>query len=88
MKKLLSCAAAAVALSGLAAAPAHAARDYVWAAGSSTVFPFATRTAENLPRRPARRPRRSKASAPAAASSCSARARAKASRTSPTPRVR
>lgn len=41
MKKLLSCAAAAVALSGLAAAPAHAARDYVWAAGSSTVFPFA-----------------------------------------------
>jgi phosphate transport system substrate-binding protein len=48
MKKLLSCAAAAVALSGLAAAPAHAARDYVWAAGSSTVFPFATRTAENF----------------------------------------
>jgi hypothetical protein len=28
MKKLLSCAAAVVALSGLAAAPAHAARDY------------------------------------------------------------
>jgi phosphate transport system substrate-binding protein len=27
---------------------AHAARDYVWAAGSSTVFPFATRTAENF----------------------------------------
>ena len=47
MKKLLSCAAAAVALSGLAAAPAHAARDYVWAAGSSTVFPFTTRVAEN-----------------------------------------
>ncbi|KSB90635.1 phosphate ABC transporter substrate-binding protein [Caulobacter vibrioides] len=47
MKKLLSCAAAAFALSGLAAVPAHAARDYVWAAGSSTVFPFATRTAEN-----------------------------------------
>jgi len=48
MKKLLSCAAAALALSGLAAVPAHAARDYVWAAGSSTVFPFATRTAENF----------------------------------------
>jgi phosphate transport system substrate-binding protein len=48
MKKLLSCAAAAVALSGMAAVPAHAARDYVWAAGSSTVFPFATRTAENF----------------------------------------
>ena len=48
MKKLLSCAAAAVALSGLAAVPAHAARDYVWAAGSSTVFPFSTRVAENF----------------------------------------
>ncbi|MDG2528868.1 substrate-binding domain-containing protein [Caulobacter endophyticus] len=47
MKKLLSCAAGALVLSGLAAVPAHAARDYVWAAGSSTVFPFATRTAEN-----------------------------------------
>jgi phosphate transport system substrate-binding protein len=48
MKKLLSCAAAAIALSGLAAAPAHAARDFVWAAGSSTVFPFTTRVAENF----------------------------------------
>ena len=48
MKKMLSCAAAAVALSGLAAVPAHAARDYVWAAGSSTVFPFSTRVAENF----------------------------------------
>ena len=47
MKKLLSCAAAVVALSGMAAAPAYAARDYVWAAGSSTVFPFSTRVAEN-----------------------------------------
>jgi phosphate transport system substrate-binding protein len=47
MKKLLSCAAAAVALSGMAAVPAYAARDYVWAAGSSTVFPFSTRVAEN-----------------------------------------
>jgi phosphate transport system substrate-binding protein len=48
MKKLLSCAAAVVALSGMAAAPAYAARDYVWAAGSSTVFPFSTRVAENF----------------------------------------
>ncbi len=47
MKKLLSCAAAAIALSGMAAVPAYAARDYVWAAGSSTVFPFSTRVAEN-----------------------------------------
>ena len=29
-------------------APAFAARDYVWAAGSSTVFPFSTRVAENF----------------------------------------
>ena len=45
MKKLLGC-AAALALTA-AATSAHAARDYVWAAGSSTVFPFATRVAEN-----------------------------------------
>jgi phosphate transport system substrate-binding protein len=45
MNKLLG-AAAAVGL--LACADnAHAARDYVWAAGSSTVFPFSTRVAEN-----------------------------------------
>ena len=46
MKKLLLCAAVAATTLG-AAAPAFAARDYVWAAGSSTVFPFATRVAEN-----------------------------------------
>ena len=46
MKKLLLCAAAAATTLG-AASPAFAARDYVWAAGSSTVFPFATRVAEN-----------------------------------------
>jgi phosphate transport system substrate-binding protein len=45
MKQLLGCAAAAAMLT--AGAPAWAARDYVWAAGSSTVFPFATRVAEN-----------------------------------------
>ncbi|OYU71527.1 MAG: phosphate ABC transporter substrate-binding protein [Alphaproteobacteria bacterium PA2] len=28
--------------------PAFAARDYVWASGSSTVFPFSTRVAENF----------------------------------------
>jgi len=45
MNKLLG-AAAAVGL--LACADnAYAARDYVWAAGSSTVFPFSTRVAEN-----------------------------------------
>jgi len=44
-KALLGC-AAAMALTSMAA-PAFAARDYVWAAGSSTVFPFATRVAEN-----------------------------------------
>jgi phosphate transport system substrate-binding protein len=36
---------------GLGAAPAHAARDYVWAAGSSTVFPFATRVSEQFARK-------------------------------------
>ena len=45
MKKLLGCAAAAAML--LPASGAWAARDYVWAAGSSTVFPFSTRVAEN-----------------------------------------
>lgn len=44
-KALLGC-AAAMALTSMAA-PAFAARDYVWAAGSSTVFPFSTRVAEN-----------------------------------------
>jgi phosphate transport system substrate-binding protein len=46
MKTLLGAAAALGLLAG--ASNAHAARDYVWAAGSSTVFPFATRTAENF----------------------------------------
>ncbi len=45
MKKLMGCAAAAAMI--LPASSAFAARDYVWAAGSSTVFPFATRVAEN-----------------------------------------
>jgi phosphate transport system substrate-binding protein len=46
MNKLLG---AAAALALLAVADnAYAARDYVWAAGSSTVFPFATRVAENV----------------------------------------
>jgi phosphate transport system substrate-binding protein len=49
MKKLLGCAAAVVMMA--AATSAHAARDYVWAAGSSTVFPFATRVAENYARK-------------------------------------
>ena len=49
MRKLLGCAAAVVMMA--AATSAHAARDHVWAAGSSTVFPFATRVAENYARK-------------------------------------
>ena len=45
MKTLLGCAAVAALL--IPATAANAARDYVWAAGSSTVFPFSTRVAEN-----------------------------------------
>lgn len=50
MKKLLM---AAVAVAGIATAatPAFAARDQVWGAGSSTVFPFATRVAEQFARK-------------------------------------
>ena len=46
---LLGCSAALALLS--VTSPAFAARDYVWAAGSSTVFPFATRVAENYARK-------------------------------------
>jgi phosphate transport system substrate-binding protein len=53
MKKLMGCAAALALLA--AGAPAHAARDYVWAAGSSTVFPFATRVAENFAKKTGRK---------------------------------
>jgi phosphate transport system substrate-binding protein len=49
MKKALG-AVAALAVMTLAT-QAHAARDYVWAAGSSTVFPFTTRVAENFARK-------------------------------------
>jgi phosphate transport system substrate-binding protein len=49
MKKLLGGAAAIAVMA--AATSAHAARDYVWAAGSSTVFPFTTRVAENFARK-------------------------------------
>ena len=49
MRKLLGCAAAVVMMA--AATSAHAARDHVWAAGSSTVFPFSTRVAENYARK-------------------------------------
>ncbi len=54
MKTLLGCAATLALL--LPAAQAHAARDYVWAAGSSTVFPFATRVAENYARKTGAKP--------------------------------
>lgn len=49
MKKLLGVCAALALLGG--AGQAQAARDYVWAAGSSTVFPFTTRVAENYSRK-------------------------------------
>ena len=49
MKKLLGTVAAAAVMT--IASQAHAARDYVWAAGSSTVFPFSTRVAENYARK-------------------------------------
>jgi phosphate transport system substrate-binding protein len=53
MKTLLGAAAALGLLAG--ASSAHATRDYVWAAGSSTVFPFATRTAENFAKKTGRK---------------------------------
>jgi phosphate transport system substrate-binding protein len=53
MKKLMGCAAAMALL--IPATAAHAARDYVWAAGSSTVFPFATRVAENYAKKTGRK---------------------------------
>lgn len=46
MNKLIG-AVATVALLAVAD-QAHAARDQIWAVGSSTVFPFSTRVAENL----------------------------------------
>jgi len=49
MKKLLGTVAATAVMA--LATQAHAARDYVWAAGSSTVFPFTTRVAENFARK-------------------------------------
>ena len=49
MKKILGTVAAAAVMT--IASQAHAARDYVWAAGSSTVFPFSTRVAENFARK-------------------------------------
>ena len=49
MKRLMALAAAAAIT--VPATAAHAARDYVWGAGSSTVFPFATRVAENYARK-------------------------------------
>lgn len=49
MKKILG-SVAAVALLAMST-QAHAARDYIWAAGSSTVFPFTTRVAENFARK-------------------------------------
>jgi phosphate transport system substrate-binding protein len=53
MKKLLGCAAALALLTP--ATGAQAARDQVWAAGSSTVFPFTTRVAENFAKKTGRK---------------------------------
>ena len=53
MKKYLALAAAVAMLAS--ANSAHAARDYVWAAGSSTVFPFSTRVAENFSKKTGRK---------------------------------
>ncbi|MEY4256653.1 MAG: hypothetical protein RLZZ141_1880 [Pseudomonadota bacterium] len=53
MKKYLAMAAAVAMLAS--ANSAHAARDYVWAAGSSTVFPFSTRVAENFTKKTGRK---------------------------------
>ncbi len=54
MKHLMSCAAAVALL--MPATAAHAARDFVWAAGSSTVFPFSTRVAEQYARKNSAKP--------------------------------
>jgi len=53
MKNYLAMAAAVAMLAS--ANSAHAARDYVWAAGSSTVFPFSTRVAENFSKKTGRK---------------------------------
>lgn len=53
MKKYLAMAAAVAMLAS--ANGAQAARDYVWAAGSSTVFPFSTRVAENFAKKTGRK---------------------------------
>jgi len=49
MKRLLAATTLSIALA--AAGAAQAARDYVWAAGSSTVFPYTTRVAETYSRK-------------------------------------
>ncbi|WAC47682.1 substrate-binding domain-containing protein [Asticcacaulis sp. SL142] len=51
MKKIILAAAALAAFAVAGSASAQASRDYVWAAGSSTVFPFTTRVAENYGRK-------------------------------------
>ena len=51
MKTMFAFAAAAAVLLASTQTTAQAARDRVWAAGSSTVFPFATRVAENYARK-------------------------------------
>lgn len=53
MKKYLALAAAVAMLAS--ANGAQAARDYIWAAGSSTVFPFSTRVAENFAKKTGRK---------------------------------
>jgi len=52
----LVCGAAAAATLAVGATPAFAARDQVWSAGSSTVFPFSTRVAEQFARKSGGKP--------------------------------
>ena len=92
--KITACAAALVALAACGnneggAPGSQKARAGIWAAGSSTVFPFATRVAENYARRPGRQgPQGRKPGHRRRHQAVLLAAPATASPTSPTPRVR
>ncbi len=86
MKKILGTVAAAAVMT--IASQAHAARDYVWAAGSSTVFPFSTRVAENFARKTGSKAPKVESLGTGGGFKLFCGALVKASRTSPTPRAR